>query len=214
MRALIAASLILFSVGCSKLPSPIDNLQASTVNLAISFPTTMDRWGNVQNPKGIGSGFFVNSMGTIITARHCVLNSTKIMVMAQDGKSYQAEIVATSFLDDLALIQIHKANTPFLPIASQPSVIGEEVYTSGSPLGEVGIVLKGYVAKLCGNEDILNISILPGCSGSAVVNRRGEVIGVVSKLLLYNLGTTNLSLVVNADSIQFFLSEYGYGTQR
>lgn len=154
--------------------------------------------------KGVCSGFFVTDMGDILTAGHCAKDATSIEVMTSDGKNYQASVTAVSSTHDLALLHIDKLATPYFKLARSVHQ-GDHIYIFGSPLGITGTLSEGVVAKLDGDIVLLDCGVLPGNSGSAVINERGDVVGVATAGYRVDFGTTHLNLAQGIDAIWFFL---------
>lgn len=159
-----------------------------------------------QTGRAICSGSFVTEFGHILTARHCVQDTTEIEVMTNDGQTYDASIIAVSKRQDLALIQIGRTETPYFQLASNVQK-SEPVVILGSPLGLTGLRTEGFVAKLFGDLTFLDCTALPGNSGGPVINSKGQLVGVVSAMVVVLLGPARVSVVQSIDSIKFFFIE-------
>lgn len=156
--------------------------------------------------KAICSGSFISPMGHIITARHCVADTTSIEVMTADGQTYTADTVAISKNQDLAIIQIGRTDAPFFKLAKEVTK-GENVRIIGSPLGLTSLVTQGIVAKLLGDITLLDCTAIPGNSGGPVFNQDGELVGVVSAMVMVMMGPAHISVVQSVDSIKYFITE-------
>lgn len=150
------------------------------------------------------SGAFVDAQGDILTARHCTEGADKIVAVDSNGFEYQAVIVATSPIHDLALIRIDKLNSPFFKLANSVNV-GETVYVMGSPLALTGTLAQGIIAKLAGDETYVDCSVLPGNSGGPAFNDAGELVGITTAGLIVLYGTTHLNIMQSIEAI------YGFG---
>jgi S1-C subfamily serine protease len=139
------------------------------------------------------SGFYCGATniknGVFITAAHCVNDINKrdkVIVKVYSGKEYKLKKVALVKRSDLALIFTNYENKNNEEDSknkikiSAPS-LGEEVYLVGHALGEFFTVRKAIVAKLGSDEFIIDANIWFGDSGSGIFNRKGNLIGVVSK---------------------------------
>lgn len=139
--------------------------------------------------QGLGSGVIVSSDGTVLTNNHVVSGADTISVTLADKRKYKAKIVGTDPKSDVAVIKILDAQN--LPVAklgdSNNLSVGEWVLAIGNPLGLSSSVTSGIIsAKGRGNvgitdfEDFIqtDAAINPGNSGGALVNLKGEVIGI------------------------------------
>ena len=177
---------------------------ASTVLVA-----TQDANGE---PLKYGSGFFVRP-GHIATNHHVIERATKIYfkLVGQETTYWIEDIVATDPTHDLALLRVSSVNIPVLSLANSDSVqIGENVYAVGNPRGWEGTVSDGIVSSIRGegNNKWIQITapISPGNSGGAVLNSRGEVIGVAT--LSYQADyAQNLNFAIPSNYLKTLLSE-------
>lgn len=143
---------------------------------------------------GLGSGVVVEANGTILTNFHVVDSADKIRVLMNDNKTYDAKVVGSDKLSDLAVLKIEADNLPFLTLGDSDSVrVGDIVLAIGNPLGigqtvTAGIIsAKGRRTGLSDGsfEDFLQTDapINRGNSGGALVNLNGELIGINSQIL-------------------------------
>ena len=151
---------------------------ASTVALNI-----LDANGN---SIGYGSGFFVRP-GYIATNYHVIKQASRMHFKSVGDETtyWVQDIVATDPTHDLALLRVLSLKIPILPLADSDSVqIGENVYAVGNPRGWEGTVSDGIVSSIRGEGENkwiqITAPISPGNSGGAVLNSRGEVIGVAT----------------------------------
>lgn len=141
--------------------------------------------------KGSGSGVIVAADGYILTNLHVIENAEDITVNLSDNRSYKAEIVGTDPLSELAVIKIEEKNLPIAFLGNSDSVtIGEWVLAAGNPLELKSTVTAGIVSAIGREIDIIDdnfgvenfiqtdATINPGSSGGALVNLKGEVIGI------------------------------------
>ncbi len=135
-----------------------------------------------------GSGFVINQDGYIVTNNHVVDNETSIVVTLSSGNAYNATLIGTDPLTDLALIKID-ANETLTPLPlgdSDATNIGEWVLAIGSPYGLDATVTAGIISAKdrsiqSGPFDSFlqtDASINPGNSGGPLINMAGEVIGI------------------------------------
>ena len=174
----------------------------------------------VRTPGGLGSGFFINEDGHLITNFHVIEGETQISVEVyhqRDGqlerKSYkQVRIVAMNKFADLALLRIEDKDAPkfarvLLGDADALSV-GERVFAIGSPLGLERTVTEGILStKTRQMQGALYLQttaqINPGNSGGPLFNLRGEVIGVTNMKLTFAEG---LGFAIPVEQVKFFLT--------
>lgn len=153
---------------------------------------------------GTCSGAFISPLGDILTAKHCVDEGVTIEVMTHDRRSYQAVLVATSAVHDLALLHIDRRNTPFFNLATDVSR-GQKVFILGSPLAITDVLATGIVARIDGDSTMLDCSALPGNSGGPVFDEKLNLIGVITSVRIVMFGVTHLSAAQGLDAIAFFL---------
>lgn len=152
---------------------------------------------------GLGSGVVITPDGYVLTNEHVVSGAQKVSVELTDGRSFEAKIVGTDKPTDLAVLKIDASGLPTLPLGNSDSArVGDVVFAVGNPLGigqsvTMGIVsAKGRASGLGGEEafeDFIQTDapINQGNSGGALVNTRGELIGINSQILSpvgYNIG--------------------------
>ncbi len=155
---------------------------------------------------GTCSGSFIDDHGDILTAKHCVTNFTTFLVQTYDRRMYKAVVIATSPVQDLALLHIARRDTPYFRFASSVRR-GEDIWTIGSPLGITDIVTQGIIAKLDGDDTLLDCGVLPGNSGGPVINKNHELVGVVIAGYTVMLGVTHLNVAQSLDAVVDFVEK-------
>lgn len=139
----------------------------------------------IKTDTGTGSGFFVSSAGDILTNWHVIRNADYITVTAQNGKSMSASLKDYDSKRDMALLSV-KTSYPvkFLTISKNLPRQGEAVIAIGNPKGLSGTVSNGIVSAFRENNTWVQFTapISPGSSGGALINLRGEVVGMPTKL--------------------------------
>lgn len=150
----------------------------------------------VKTAAGLGSGFFINKAGYLITNFHVIAGEKKISVtqFLQEDKIMRrvvhkdVEIVATAPFHDLVVLKVNNAQTEITPIVFAPQEklnIGETVFAIGNPLGLERTVTEGVLSQTHRNfGGILYLQVdapvNPGNSGGPLFNARGQVIGVIN----------------------------------
>lgn len=140
-----------------------------------------------------GSGVVISPDGYIVTNNHVVDNATEIEVILSDNKKYMADVIGTDPNTDIALLKIEADNMKFVKFGdSDQTKIGEWVLAVGNPFNLTSTVTAGIVSAKARNINILNrqnrygiesfiqtdAAVNPGNSGGALVNLKGELIGV------------------------------------
>ena len=82
---------------------------------------------------------------------------------------------------------------------------GETIFILGSPLAFTGTLSTGIIAKVDGDVLLLDCGVLPGNSGSAVYNTRGEMVGVATAGYIVGMGTTHLNVAQSLDAVIYFV---------
>jgi S1-C subfamily serine protease len=153
---------------------------------------------------GTCSGSFVSGNGDVLTAKHCVSGFDSFEVQTSDRQVYRAVVVSSSPVQDLALLHIDKRDTPYLEMAKSARR-GDRVFILGSPLGITDTLTMGIVAKLAGDQTLLDCGALPGNSGGPVLNENEEMVGVLVAGYIVMMGTTHLNIAQSLDTVFFFL---------
>ena len=146
-----------------------------------------------QEAKSIGSGFIISPQGYILTNEHVIHGAIKTVVSTVDGKKYEAKVIGSDYVTDVALLKIEGENFPYCELGdSDDIIIGEWVIAIGNPLGlfEQPSVTVGVVSsknldfglqedeRLYQNMIQTDASINPGNSGGPMANALGQVIGM------------------------------------
>lgn len=176
---------------------------------------------------GQGSGFVIRDDGLIVTNKHVVAEqNADYQVIFGSGKKFDAKVVATDPVNDLALLKISGKKYGKFPAAilgdSKELQMGQTVIAIGNALGELNnSVTKGVVSAL--NRAILasdsaggqterlvkiiqtDAAINPGNSGGPLVNSFGEVVGVNTAV---NLGAENIGFAIPVDDVKFVLESF------
>ncbi len=169
--------------------------------------------GESQSSGGIGSGVVLDSEGNILTNYHVIADAAALTV-SMGGESYEAELVGTDESSDLAVIRLkdvdESALTPIEIGDSSDLTVGEWVMAIGSPFGNEQSVSTGIVSALYRSTALPSTSgtsiyanmiqtdaaINPGNSGGALVNDKGELIGINSIIESYSGSSSGVGFAI------------------
>ena len=138
---------------------------------------------------GTGSGVIISSDGYIVTNNHVIDKANEIEITLNNQKKYKAELIGADATNDIALLKIETdIELPYTPFANSDNIkIGEWVLAVGNPYNLTSTVTAGIVSAkgrdLEGNRNIesfiqTDAAVNPGNSGGALVNTRGELVGI------------------------------------
>ena len=138
-----------------------------------------------------GSGVIISADGYIVTNNHVVEDATKLKVKLNDGRLFDAELVGTDPTTDIALIKIDSEDLPTLPFGNSDDLrLGEWVLAIGSPFDLQSTITAGIVSAKARDLGVIpneariesfiqtDAAVNPGNSGGALVNTRGELVGI------------------------------------
>jgi serine protease Do len=144
--------------------------------------------GQSQEQVGTGSGVIISEDGYIVTNNHVIKGASEIEITLNNKKSYQAKLIGTDSKMDIALLKIDtNEKLPYTVFANSDSVkVGEWVLAVGNPYNLTSTVTAGIVSAKARDLDTSGIqsfiqtdaAVNPGNSGGALVNTRGELIGI------------------------------------
>jgi Do/DeqQ family serine protease len=153
--------------------------------------------GQRVHPQGSGSGVIISENGYIVTNNHVIDDAESISVVLDDKRTYEAELIGTDPTTDLALLKIEEAGLAYLAFGNSDVVqVGEWVLAVGNPFDLTSTVTAGIVSAKARNINILrnaggyaiesfiqtDAAVNPGNSGGALVNTKGELIGINSAI--------------------------------
>lgn len=144
-----------------------------------------------QKRQASGSGVILSKDGYIVTNNHVVDGAAQVNVVLNDKRQFKAQIVGTDPTTDLALLKVDADDLPTLPIGNSDNLkVGEWVLAVGNPFNLTSTVTAGIVSAKARNINILSgdmkiesfiqtdAAVNPGNSGGALVNTRGELVGI------------------------------------
>ena len=202
----------LFSAGVPSLAPMLENVTPAVVNI-YTIKETQEESNYIDDPflrkffnipgqqklkkrnrSGLGSGVIINSKkGYIITNNHVIAKAKDIKVRLHDGREFKASLLGADPASDIAVIKISPDNLKSLKFANSENLrVGDFVVAIGNPFGIGQTVTSGIVSALgrsgLGIEAYENFiqtdaSINPGNSGGALVNLKGELVGINTAII-------------------------------
>jgi serine protease Do len=143
--------------------------------------------------EGLGSGVIVNGDGYILTNNHVVEGATTVKVALSDRREFTAKVIGTDPQTDVALVKIEASKLPFLPLSGSKPEVGDLALAIGNPFGIGQTVTMGIVSatsrslggRIEAYEDFIqtDAAINPGNSGGALINTKGELIGINTAII-------------------------------
>ena len=149
---------------------------------------------------GSGSGVIISQDGFIVTNNHVINGASKIEITLNDKRNYTAEVIGKDPTTDLALLKIKESNLAFMTYGNSDNVkVGEWVLAVGNPFNLTSTVTAGIISAKARNINIIekdptnginpiesylqtDAAVNPGNSGGALVNGKGELIGINSAI--------------------------------
>ncbi|MEZ5933952.1 MAG: Do family serine endopeptidase [Alphaproteobacteria bacterium] len=161
----------------------------------------------------LGSGVIIEGDGLIVTNHHVIEDADEIMVVLNDRREFQADVVGADAAADLALLRIHPpADLPALPMGSSDNLeVGDLVLAIGNPFGIGQTVTSGIISALSRTgpgmgSDLSFIqtdaAINPGNSGGALVTIDGQLIGVNTAIFTRGGGSIGIGFAIPIDLVR------------
>ena len=156
------------------------------------------KFNNEKYSKSNGSGVIVSSNGYIVTNHHVIKEAQEINLILEDRREFKAKLVGFDLSTDIALLKIEAQNLPYLKYGNSDQLnIGEWVMAIGNPFKLSSSVTAGIVSAKARNIDIFkkqgiesliqtDAAINPGNSGGALINRKGQLMGINTAILTYS----------------------------
>ena len=167
--------------------------------------------------KGSGSGVIIRPDGYIVTNNHVVANATQIQVTLNNNQQYDATVVGTDPATDVAIIKVDATDLPAIPLGDSDQLrLGEWVLAIGSPLGAQlrSTITAGIVSakgrSMPDNSGEFKIesfiqtdaAVNPGNSGGALVNKKGELVGINTAIVSQTGSYTGYSFAVPVNIVK------------
>lgn len=171
--------------------------------------------------EGAGSGVIISEDGYIVTNNHVIDKSKEIEVVLNDKRTYTAKVVGADPNTDIALLKIEEKNLPYIIFGSSDSLrVGEWVLAVGNPFNLTSTVTAGIVSAKARSINILNsampiesfiqtdAAVNPGNSGGALVNTKGELVGINTAIASSTGAYAGYSFAVPASIVQKVVSDF------
>lgn len=179
------------------------------------FPFGFGEPSGPREQRGQGSGVIVRADGIVLTNNHVVADATELTIVTPDGEELEATVVGTDAKTDLAVLRIKSSkgrSFEALPMGSSDGLkLGETVLAIGNPFGVGQTVTQGIVSAkgradlgINAYEDFIqtDAAINPGNSGGALVNLRGELVGINTAILSRNGGNMGIGFAIPAAMVK------------
>jgi len=170
--------------------------------------------------EGVGSGVIISNDGYIVTNNHVVEGSSDIEVTLNDKRTFKAKLVGTDPNTDLALIKIDAEKLPIIAFGNSDSLkVGEWVLAVGNPFNLTSTVTAGIVSAKARNINIIDsqmkiesfiqtdAAVNPGNSGGALVNTRGELVGINTAIASQTGSYAGYSFAIPVSIVQKVVSD-------
>jgi serine protease Do len=179
---------------------------------------------HTERVQGLGSGFLISGDGYIVTNDHVAGNAKEITVTLTNGEKYNAELIGTDQVADIALLKIEGKGLPYIKLGNSDDVIiGEWVIAFGNPFGlfdisdkptvTVGVVsatkmnLRAEEGRVYRGMIQTDAAINSGNSGGPLVNSLGDVIAVNAVIYTPNQGSIGLGFAIPINRVKNVIAE-------
>ncbi len=170
------------------------------------FGDQLERRQRSHSETNLGSGVIISTDGYILTNQHVIDGADEILISLADGRGSQAVLIGEDRDTDIAILQIPMSGLNGIKVAdSQPLRVGDVVLAIGNPLNVGQTVTMGIVSATGRNRIGLNTfenfiqtdaAINPGNSGGALVNARGELIGINTAIFSQTVGAQGIGFAI------------------
>ena len=170
---------------------------------------------------GTGSGVIISEDGFIVTNNHVVAGATEVEVTVGDNKTFKADIVGTDPDTDVALLKIDAKGLPTIPIGDSDQLrLGEWVLAIGSPYGLTSTITAGIVSAKgrsmpSSNREFkiesfiqTDAAVNPGNSGGALVNIKGELVGINTAIISQTGSYTGYSFAIPVNMVKKITDDF------
>jgi S1-C subfamily serine protease len=167
--------------------------------------------------QSLGSGVIVDAAGQVVTNHHVIANAAAIRVQLADGREADAEVIGRDPDTDLALLRISLRDLPAIELGRSSALrVGDIVLAIGNPIGLSATVTQGIVSATGRGQ--LGVAVFEnfiqtdapinvGNSGGALINTRGELVGINTAIIARNLGVEGIGFAIPVDLVRGVVGE-------
>jgi S1-C subfamily serine protease len=167
--------------------------------------------------QSLGSGVIVDSAGQVVTNHHVIADAAAIRVQLADGREADAQVIGRDPDTDLALLKIMLRDLPTIELGRSSTLrVGDIVLAIGNPLGLSATVTQGIISATGRGQ--LGVAVFEnfiqtdapinvGNSGGALINTRGELVGINTAIIARNLGVEGIGFAIPADLVRGVVGE-------
>ena len=169
--------------------------------------------GRSRNQNSLGSGVIVSANGVVVTNHHVIKGADQVKIALADGREYSADIILKDEASDLAILKV-QGDAKFQPVTigdAEESEVGDLVLAVGNPFGVGQTVTSGIISALArstrGVSDFgffiqTDAAINPGNSGGALINMKGELIGINTAIYSRSGGSNGIGFAIPSNMVQ------------
>jgi S1-C subfamily serine protease len=167
--------------------------------------------------QSLGSGVIVDASGQVVTNHHVIANAAAIRVQLADGREADAKVIGRDPDTDLALLRIDLRDLPAIELGRSSALrVGDIVLAIGNPIGLSATVTQGIVSATGRGQ--LGVAVFEnfiqtdapinvGNSGGALINTRGELVGINTAIIARNLGVEGIGFAIPVDLVRGVVGE-------
>ncbi len=170
-----------------------------------------------EKQSSLGSGVIIDGKGLVITNNHVIDGADDIKVALSDGREYSSKVILKDDRMDLAVLRLENApDLAAMPVGDSDAVeVGDLVLAIGNPIGvgqtETSGIVSGLARSRIGQGDFgffiqTDAAINPGNSGGALINMKGELIGINSAIVSRGGGSNGVGFAIPANLVKVFIA--------
>ena len=177
------------------------------------FERFMSREGQSRVQQSLGSGVIVSKEGHIVTNNHVIDQMDAIEVQLHDGRKLAAKVIGAAPMNDLAILKVDNAELQPIPFGNSEKVeVGEIVFALGNPFGLEETLTRGIISakgrrgmESDGEFFQTDAAINPGNSGGALINVRGELVGINTAIFSQSGGSQGIGFAIPSVTVRRIL---------
>ena len=199
------------------LPTTFSPVVKAVLPAVVNISSTKVIRTNLLRQQGQGSGVIVSADGYILTNNHVIDGATELAVSLSDKREMKARVIGSDAKTDIALVKVDAKDLPYAHLGSSAGVeVGDIALAMGNPFGLGQTVTMGIISAIgrggLGIEDYedfiqTDASINPGNSGGALVNTKGELIGINTAILSGSGGNQGVGFAVPIDMVRTVMTQ-------